>query len=618
MHRTAWLRIVAATALLAAAPFVPLPPASAAAVISATSGFTGTTASIGQTLTTSVTVTNLSTAPDGAMALDTIFFVPSCGSTGPITSDCPVDSQDPNVFEVHPVGTGASGTGCAGTTFTVQISNASGGRYELAPEEPIVLAPPAAGDLDTCQIELIVTIAASPTVDSRPGTPGLQTDAFGLATGTVDSGVQATATGGSFLTIEGAAPSLVTQVAEPEVVVGDPVADTATLSGGAEPSGSITFDLFGPDDEDCSGPPLASSTHPVDGAGAYTSSATSPSAAGAYRFVARYSGDADNQSVSGTCGDPNESVAVSASEPPGIRILKVATPLSRPEPGGTFSFELTITNTSAVPLTISGLTDDVYGDVATLGTCTDAVGTALGPGDAYECAFAGELAGNAGTTQTDVVTVTAVDGTGTAVTDQDDAVVSLTDVPPSVTVAKTALPEVRAAPGGLFTFGLTVTNTSGEPVTITALSDDVYGDLGQRTGSSCGAAVGTVLDPGEALACTFEGELTGAVGAAQTDIVTVTVTDDDGSTGTAQDDATIRLVAPGEVPTTTTTVAPTTTTRPVTSTTRPARLASTGASTRSSALLAGALVGIGLLLTGLGATASGRRRPAIPVHPDRP
>ncbi len=291
---------------------------------------------------------------------------------------------------------------------------------------------------------------------------------------------------------------------------------------------------------------------------------------------------------------------------PGLVVVKGASPLSRPEPGGTFGFSVAVTNTSAVPLTVTEIVDDVYGDLASQGTCTDAVGTTLAAGDSYACEFPGELTGNAGATQTDVVTVTAVDDEGNEVSDEDDAVVALTDVAPSVEVAKTARPEVRVAPGGLFTFGVAIRNTSVEPVTITALTDDVYGDLSQRTGSTCGAAVGTVLDPGEALACAFEGELTGAAGSAQTDVVTVTVTDDEGSTGTAQDDATIRLVAPGEVPTSTSS---TSTTRPPspTTTARPPQLAATGADARQRGLLAGASVGVGLVLTGLGATASSRR-----------
>ena len=225
------------------------------------------------------------------------------------------------------------------------------------------------------------------------------------------------------------------------------------------------------------------------------------------------------------------------------------------------------------------------------------------------------------------MTVTAVDGQGTEVTDTDDAVVSLTDVPPTVTIVKTALPEERVAPGGLFTFGLVITNTSAEAVTITALADDVYGDLAHLTSATCSHAVGTTLAPAAAYSCTFTGELTGAVGAAQTDVATVTVTDDDRSTGTAKDDATIRLVAPGATTTTTTEPTPTTsTTRPTTalpttptSPTTAAKspppvapslpvLARTGSDLRARTQQALALLGVGLLLTGLSWTRETRRR----------
>ena len=430
--------------------------------------------------------------------------------------------------------------------------------------------------------------------------------------------------GSARTTVTPAAPGLSTQVADPEVALGEPVADAATLTGGAEPTGTMAFDLYGPDDATCSGTPVARAVHPVTGSGTYASAPATPAQAGAYRFVARYSGDTDNLPISGACNDPHESVVVTAAEPPGIRVVKEATPLSRPEPGGTFSFKVTVTNTSAVPLTITGLRDDIYGDIATQGTCTSAADTVLQPGDSATCAFPGDLTGNAGKSQTDVVTVTAVDGAGTTVTDGDDAVVSLTDVPPTVTIVKTALPEERVAPGGLFTFGLVITNTSAEAVTITALSDDVYGDLSRLTSSTCSHAVGTTLAPAAQLSCTFTGELTGAVGAAQTDVVTVTVTDDDRSTGTAKDDATIRLVAPGATTTTTSTTTPTTptTTRPTTPTTpttrppatplattpAPPTLARTGGSLRTRTEQALALLGVGLLLTGLSWTRETRRR----------
>jgi hypothetical protein len=456
-----------------------------------------------------------------------------------------------------------------------------------------------------------------PTIDTF-GDPGIQTALIASSSGTSNLNPPPAPNGTSFsagtgrTTVEPAAPTLSTKVVDEEVALGEPVSDAATLTGGAAPTGTMTFDLYGPNDEDCSGEPVHTTTHPVDGSGTYASAPATPEAAGAYRYIARYSGDHDNAAISGSCNDPNESVVVTAAEPPGLRVDKEATPLTRPEPGGTFAFAVDVTNTSAIPLTLTGLQDDVYGDVSGQGTCTSAIGTVLAPGDTYGCAFSGEVEGNAGTTQTDTVTATAADGTGAAVSDEDEATVSLTDVPPTITVAKTALPEERVAPGGAFTYQVVVTNTSFEPITITGLEDDVEGDLTELTGSSCAAAVGASIAPGAELSCTFSGELTGPPGTAQTDVVTVTVADDDGSTGTAHDDATVRLVAPGV--TTTTVPSPPTSSRP-SPTTRPSPsptvggpgLARTGGSFGTRTALALALLGAGVLLTGISWTLPGQR-----------
>jgi hypothetical protein len=254
--------------------------------------------------------------------------------------------------------------------------------------------------------------------------------------------------------------------------------------------------------------------------------------------------------------------------------------------------------------------------VSTLGTCTDAVGTVLAPGDANPCAFAGDLAGNAGTTQTSTVTGTAVDDAGTSVADDDDATIALTDVPPTITVSKEALPDEQVAPGGLFTFGVTVTSTSAEPVTVTAIVDDAYGNVADQTGSSCAALLGATLAAGEERTCTFTGEHTGAVGATHTNVVTVTVTDDEGTVGTAQDDATVRLVAPGA--TTTTTAAPPTSSSsslpppagPTTTRATKTSLAATGDRTRTLALQGCFVLGAGLVLTGSAQGRTPRRRSA--------
>jgi hypothetical protein len=627
--RTA-LRSVAATSLLAAL-VVALAPTAGAAAAHATGVTAPTTATVGQILPITIDITNTSTAPESASGhtISDIRVVPSCGSPGPNAHG---DCAQPDVGAMTVTGPviGVDGTACAGVIFAAGPDPGStSGRLRLTPSATVELDAPGPSEADVCRIRLGLRIERTPAIDALPaGNRQSVMLASSVGTSNIAAPGEPNSTsfsaGAAAITITPATPSLVTQVPDADVAAGEDVADTATLSGGADPTGSLTFDLFGPDDDDCSGPPVASSTHPVAGAGTYASSAATPTDPGAYRFVARYSGDADNAPVSGSCNDPNEAVAVTAAEPPGIRVLKTATPLSRPEPGGTFSFHVAVTNTSAVPLTLTGMSDDVHGDVATQGTCTDAVGTDLGPGDSYVCDFPGDLRGNAGTTQTDVVTVTAVDAAGGSVADDDDAVVSLTDVPPSVQVAKDALPDVRVAPGGVVTFGVRITSTSVEPVTITALTDDVYGDLTELTGSSCAQVVGTSLEPGATVSCTFEGRFTGVAGAAQTDVVTVTVADDEGSTGTAQDDATVRLVAPGTVTSTTSTtsttsaasssstsVSPTSSTLPPTppvATARPPRLAATGSEPRRSGLLAGALVGVGLLCLGLGSVTDRRRR----------
>ena len=61
-------------------------------------------------------------------------------------------------------------------------------------------------------------------------------------------------------------------------------------------------------------------------------------------------------------------------------------------------------------MTISSLTDDVYGNLDGKGTCD--VPQTLAPGASYSCAFTGAVSGNAGSTHTDVVTASGKDDDG--------------------------------------------------------------------------------------------------------------------------------------------------------------------------------------------------------------
>jgi hypothetical protein len=93
------------------------------------------------------------------------------------------------------------------------------------------------------------------------------------------------------------------------VAIGSPINDKATLTGATtNAGGSITFKLYS-SLADCNDPnvaPLFQDTKPVSGNGDYTSSKYTPANVGTYYWVASYSGDANNDSATGTCGDTGE------------------------------------------------------------------------------------------------------------------------------------------------------------------------------------------------------------------------------------------------------------------------------------------------------------------------
>ncbi len=93
---------------------------------------------------------------------------------------------------------------------------------------------------------------------------------------------------------------------------------TATLRGGAAPTGTITFMLTGPNDTLCSTTPVFTSTVAVNGAGSYDSGAFAPARSGKYTWQAFYSGDADNRGTPLTaCLNEAASQTVTARPPAG-------------------------------------------------------------------------------------------------------------------------------------------------------------------------------------------------------------------------------------------------------------------------------------------------------------
>ncbi len=113
--------------------------------------------------------------------------------------------------------------------------------------------------------------------------------------------------------VAAAAPTLATSATD--AVLGNPVSDTATLAGGQGPTGTIEFKAYPPGDTSCARTPAYTKTVSVAGNGTYGSGDFTPSAVGAYRWVATYSGDANNTPADGQCGDAGETSTVSPVPP---------------------------------------------------------------------------------------------------------------------------------------------------------------------------------------------------------------------------------------------------------------------------------------------------------------
>ncbi|MEV0970884.1 vWA domain-containing protein [Microtetraspora glauca] len=153
-----------------------------------------------------------------------------------------------------------------------------------------------------------------------------------------------------------ATPSITTTPSGP-VPAGGNVSDTATLSDGYHPTGTVTFQLFGPGDTSCA-TPIATRTETLSGSGTAASGNVTIGAAGTYRWTAIYSGDAHNNSVTSPCSAEQVTVTpqrltgrayglTADATLAGIQLVNIApTPDSGP-------ISTTSTNTTSVPCTAS-------------------------------------------------------------------------------------------------------------------------------------------------------------------------------------------------------------------------------------------------------------------------
>ncbi|KEF41757.1 MAG: hypothetical protein ER33_09915, partial [Cyanobium sp. CACIAM 14] len=120
--------------------------------------------------------------------------------------------------------------------------------------------------------------------------------------GDSNNGSLSSSAAGTPVTIGLASPTISISLPSASATIGSPIAASATLSGGASPSGTVTFKLY--DNSAASGTPLFSDTEQLSG-GKATSASYVPTTSGTLYWVATYNGDSSNSSISSsTAGTP--------------------------------------------------------------------------------------------------------------------------------------------------------------------------------------------------------------------------------------------------------------------------------------------------------------------------
>jgi hypothetical protein len=135
--------------------------------------------------------------------------------------------------------------------------------------------------------------------------------------GDVNNVPVSSACGAEAVVLSPTTPGIQTTASPTSGIVGAPIHDSASVTGGANPTGTVTFTLFGPGDSTCAGPNLVSglagfANVPLSG-GSATSGNFTTTAVGTYNWIATYNGDSNNNPVSSNCGD--EAVVIGPASP---------------------------------------------------------------------------------------------------------------------------------------------------------------------------------------------------------------------------------------------------------------------------------------------------------------
>jgi hypothetical protein len=262
---------------------------------------------VSTTFSASVVIVNQSTPGNDteSVLLTALFVTPACAdNSSPL---CLSGNRDPGVFDILSAMGDASSAPCAATAFSVGAADVATGEVKLTPTSTITLGP-ATGPVSsrTCQINLSLRVNKLPT-NPAGGVTGRTDPLTHVALHGVTSGVD-----GSAATQPNPGSGTVLET---------PLNDVATLQGGNSPVGTITFNLFAPDDPTCSSS-IFTNVVPVNGNGSYGTSTAFPAASvtqpGTYQWTARYGEDCCNIAVSSVCGDAPVAIRAAAAPVPSL------------------------------------------------------------------------------------------------------------------------------------------------------------------------------------------------------------------------------------------------------------------------------------------------------------
>jgi len=227
-----------------------------------------------------------------------------------------------------------------------------------------------------------------------------------------------------------------------------------------------------------------------------------------------------------------------------LSVVKSASPTQVPEPGGTVTFTVQVTNTASIEsVTITSLVDSIYGDLigsnagVTDNTCPTLLNQQLAPGGSSTCSFKALVSGNAGRRETDVAQACGSQpGSTQPICGSDSADVDITDVFTNPTVVKTAQSTANCQLDA--TYQVVVSNNSEvDTLTVNSLVDNKFGNIAtvHAAQNGLGAVLSTTcvlpqppIAPLANYTCTFVGRIVSAsCDINHTNTVTAGVTDDD-------------------------------------------------------------------------------------------